>query len=135
MRNLVTTYPSTKTGIVRTTFTCKINESHVSLSFAVSLFFSCHTRCIIVLYSYDIQGQTVINPVMTGTQVRFVELDWAKEEYKSSIGHQQRKARKVGKDSLWQAKTERRFGFSQNNTEPCYSCVILARCDFLAHTL
>ena len=56
-----------------------------------------------MLDSSDIQGQTVINPVMTGTQVRFVELDWTKEEYKSSIGHQQRKARKVGKDSLWQA--------------------------------
>ena len=56
-----------------------------------------------VLYSSDIKGQTVINPFMTGTQVRFVELDWANEESKSSIGHQQRKARKVGKDSLWQA--------------------------------
>ena len=68
-----------------------------------------------MLYSYDIQGQTVINPVMTGTQVRFVELDWTKEEYKSSIGHQQRKARKVGKDSLWQAKTERRWVFTEQH--------------------
>ena len=51
---------------------------------------------------------------MTGTQVRFVELDWAKEEYKSSIGHQQRKSRKVGKDSS--KRTERRWVFI--STEP-----------------
>ena len=62
--------------------------------------FAVFRRMLSILpYSHHIAGHTGIKPFMTGTQVRFVELDWAKEEYKSSIGHQQRKSRKVGKDS------------------------------------
>ena len=61
---------------------------------------------------------------MKGAQVHFVELDWANEEYKSSIGHQQRKARQVGKYSINGASCERNgvLGF---HAAPCHSCVIV----------